>query len=122
MASERARAGSLERIERLTTAALEVDVLRLEAAEILRAALGFERWCSLLLDPDTLVIGQGMGQIDWAAELPRLNLVGADLDDVNNHMVLARSRSHVGVLQRGDRRGAGAVTQVARDPGALRRR
>lgn len=98
MASERARAGSLERIERLTTAALEVDVLRLEAAEILRAALGFERWCSLLLDPDTLVIGQGMGQIDWAAELPRLNLVGADLDDVNNHMVLARSRSHVGVL------------------------
>ena len=86
MASERARAGSLERIERLTTAALEVDVLRLEAAEILRAALGFERWCSLLLDPDTLVIGQGMGQIDWAAEFPpRLNLVGADLDDVDDH-------------------------------------
>jgi hypothetical protein len=98
MATERARGRSLERIEQLTTAALEVDVLRLEAAEILRKVVGFERWCSLLLDPDTLVIGQGMGHIDWAAELPRLNLVGADLDDVNNHMVLARSRSHVGVL------------------------
>lgn len=98
MAAGRTRARSLERIERLTTAGLGVDVLRLEAVEILRAALGFARWCSLLLDPDTLVIGQGIGHIDWAAELPRLNLVGADLDDINNHMILARSRSHVGVL------------------------
>jgi hypothetical protein len=52
----------------------------------------------LLLDPDTLVIGQGIGHNDWPAELPRLNLVGAGLEEINNHTMLARSRDHVGVL------------------------
>jgi DNA-binding CsgD family transcriptional regulator len=64
----------------------------------LRSAIGFERWCTLLLDPDTIVISQGLGHIDWFSELPRLNLHEAGLADVNNHAMLARSREHVGIL------------------------
>ena len=85
-------------LSRLADSSSDVDTLRREAIEVLRGAIGFERWCSLLLDPETLVIAQGIGEIDWAAELPRLNLISASLSDVNNHTMLARSRDHVGVL------------------------
>lgn len=98
MSSERARRRGRERIETLVDAPLDADTMRLEAIEILRAAIGFERWCALLLDPDTLIVSHGLGRNDWSSELPRLNLIGAGLDDVNNHTILARSRDHVGVL------------------------
>jgi len=88
-----------ERIELLADSTVEVDALRREAIEMLHGAVGFDRWCTLLLDPGTLLISQGFGHIDWHAELPGLNLHEANLDgDVNNHAVLARSRNHVGVL------------------------
>ncbi len=45
----------------------DIDVLRREAIEILQATIGFDRWCSLLLDPDTLVISQGIGHNDWSS-------------------------------------------------------
>jgi DNA-binding CsgD family transcriptional regulator len=77
---------------------MDGEELRREAIAILGTAIGFDRWCTLLLDPDTLVIAQGIGHIDWHAELPQLNLREAGLGDVNNHAVLARSRSRVGVL------------------------
>jgi DNA-binding CsgD family transcriptional regulator len=98
VATERQRRRCRERIELLADSATGSDELRREAIEILRAAIGFDRWCTLLLDPDTLVICQGLGDIDWHAELPRLNLFEASLGDVNSHAVLARSRNHVGVL------------------------
>jgi DNA-binding CsgD family transcriptional regulator len=98
MARERTRSRCLERLELLAGAGLELSELRLETIGVLRATIGFDRWCTLLLDPDTLVLGQGIGSNDWSAELPRLNILGADQDDLNNHMVLARSRSRVGVL------------------------
>ena len=85
-------------MELLADSATGSDELRREAIEILRTAIGFDRWCTLLLDPETLVICQGLGDIDWHVELPRLNLFEASLCDVNSHAVLARSRDHVGVL------------------------
>jgi DNA-binding CsgD family transcriptional regulator len=98
MATEWQRVRCRERIESLASSADESEALRRQAIEILHTAIGFDRWCTLLLDPDTLVISQGIGHIDWFAELPRLNLHEAGLSDVNNHAVLARSRDHVGVL------------------------
>ena len=98
MASHRTRSRCHTQIGRLADSAVDVDELRREAIEVLRSAIGFERWCSLLLDPDTLVIAQGIGEIDWPQELPRLNLISASLSDINNHTMLARSRDHVGVL------------------------
>ena len=99
MTSEWKRQRCRERIEGLAdSTAADVDAVRLEAIEILQGTIGFDRWCALLLDPDTLVISRGLGHNDWYADLPRLNLHEAGLDDVNNHAMLARSRHHVGIL------------------------
>jgi hypothetical protein len=38
---------------------MDVDSLRREAVTIVRGAIGFDCWCALLLDPDTLVASQG---------------------------------------------------------------
>jgi len=94
----RVRSRCREQLERLAGSRTGAEEARREAIDLLGTAIGFERWCSLLLDPDTLVIGQGIGHNDWSAELPRLNVVSAGLEDVNNHTMLARSRDHVGVL------------------------
>jgi DNA-binding CsgD family transcriptional regulator len=98
MVTERTRRRTHARIESLAGSTADVDTVRREAIDLLGTAIGFDRWCTLLLDPDTLVISQGLGSIDWFADLPRLNMHEAGLDDVNNHAVLARSRTHVGVL------------------------
>ena len=98
MASDWERHRCRERVEGLAGSTADIDTVRLEAIEILQRTIGFDRWCSLLLDPDTLVISRGIGCNDWTAELPRLNLHEAGLDDVNNHAMLARSRRHVGIL------------------------
>jgi DNA-binding CsgD family transcriptional regulator len=98
MVSEWKRRRCRERVDDLAESGADIDVVRREAIEILQATIGFDRWCALLLDPDTLVISHGIGHNDWSSELPRLNLHEAGLGDVNNHAMLARSRNHVGVL------------------------
>ncbi len=98
VASDWKRQRCRERVEDLAGSSADIDVLRREAIEILQATIGFDRWCSLLLDPDTLVISHGIGHNDWSGDLPHLNLHEAGLGDVNNHAMLARSRNHVGVL------------------------
>jgi DNA-binding CsgD family transcriptional regulator len=98
MGSERARRRCLEKLDALVRAEGDRDAMRVEAIGVLRAAIGFERWCTLVLDPDSLVLGQGIGHNDWAVELPRLNLLAAGREDVNSPGVLARSRDPVGVL------------------------
>jgi DNA-binding CsgD family transcriptional regulator len=98
MGSERARRRCLERLDALVRTDGDRDAMRVEAIGLLRTAIGFERWCTLVLDPDTLVLGQGIGHNDWSAELPRLNLLAAGGEDVNSPGLLARSRDPVGVL------------------------
>jgi len=49
--TERTRRRTRERIELLADAGMDADTLRREAIEILRATVGFDRWCTLLLDP-----------------------------------------------------------------------
>lgn len=99
MGSERARARCRERIEALAGSASDLDSVRREAIAGLRRAIGFDRWCVLLVDPDTLLMSRGIGENDWARELPRLNVDDAGTGDVNNLIVLARSRDHVGALR-----------------------
>jgi DNA-binding CsgD family transcriptional regulator len=97
MATERARARCSERIGQLSESAADVDSLRHEAVDALRPVLGFDRWCSLLVDPDTLVASRGIGRNDWSSELKRLNLHNG-LSDINSPTILARSRDPIGVL------------------------
>jgi DNA-binding CsgD family transcriptional regulator len=99
MGSERARARCRERIEALAEATSDLDSVRREAIGELRRAIGFERWCVLLVDPDTLLMSRGIGHNDWARDLPRLNVEDAGTADVNSLLVLARSRDHTAALR-----------------------
>jgi DNA-binding CsgD family transcriptional regulator len=99
MGSERARARCRERIEALADATTDLDSVRREAIGELRRAIGFDRWCVLLVDPDTLLMSRGIGHNDWARDLPRLNVEDAGTADVNSLVVLARSRDHAAALR-----------------------
>jgi hypothetical protein len=56
MATARARLRCLERLELLAGAAQEdIDSIRRVAVAELKRAIGFERWCVPLVDPDTLI-------------------------------------------------------------------
>jgi DNA-binding CsgD family transcriptional regulator len=94
-----ARTRCRERLEALADSGCDLDELRFEAIGALRRAVGFDRWCVLLVDPDALLVNRGIGENDWAQELPRLNVHDAGSDDVNNLRVLARGRDHVGALR-----------------------
>src|SRR3954449_5136193 len=109
-ASERARGRARDRLERLADSEIDSDELRREAIRVLRTVVRFERWCSLLLDPDTLVTAHGIGHHDWAGELRRLNLASAGSGEINNHRILARSRDHVRVLS------AATANDLSRSP------
>ncbi len=76
----RARTLALPRANRpfLADSAMDLDSLRREAISELGRAIGFERWCSLLIDPDTLIINRGIGENDWRRELSRLNFEDED--------------------------------------------
>jgi hypothetical protein len=55
MMRERGRARCRGKLELLADSDLDVDSLRLEAIEHLRAAIGFDLWCVPLVDPDSLI-------------------------------------------------------------------
>lgn len=95
----RARSRCLERLELLAGSAREdIDSIRRIAVAELKRAIGFERWCVPLIDPDTLIAHTGVAETDHIAELPRLQLNDASLREVNNGVALARNRERVGVL------------------------
>lgn len=54
MGTERARTRCPERLERLCASKLDSYLLRREAIAEVKLAIGFERWCAPLPDPDTL--------------------------------------------------------------------
>ncbi len=94
-----ARSRCLERLERLAGSA-DTDITSLRRAAIaeLKRAIGFERWCAPLVDPDTLIAHTGVAETDHIAELPRLQLHDASFREQNNGVTLARNRDQVGVL------------------------
>jgi DNA-binding CsgD family transcriptional regulator len=95
---ERARTRCRERLEALAGSGLDLDAMRLEAVAELHRAVGFERWCALLVDPDTLVASRGIARAGLFSELPKLNIDNQAAGDLNDFALLSRSRDHVGVL------------------------
>jgi DNA-binding CsgD family transcriptional regulator len=69
---ERARIRCRERLEALTEAGLGADDARRAAIAELHRAVGFDRWCWPLTDPQTVVSTNGLGEIDFWSSLPRL--------------------------------------------------
>src|SRR5689334_14991304 len=69
---ERARNRCRERIEALAGSGLDADAVRREAIEVLRPAVGFDRWCWPLTDPDSGLSVSGIGEFDFGPSLPRM--------------------------------------------------
>jgi DNA-binding CsgD family transcriptional regulator len=70
--SERTRRRCRERLEELADAGLNAEDARHAAIGELRRAVGFERWCWPLSDPDSAVSVSGLGEVDFWPALPRL--------------------------------------------------
>jgi DNA-binding CsgD family transcriptional regulator len=70
--SERARNRCRERLESLAGADLGPEEARLAAIEELRRAVGFERWCWPLTDPESGLAMSGIARFDVWPSLPRL--------------------------------------------------
>jgi predicted methyltransferase MtxX (methanogen marker protein 4) len=98
MATERARSRCRERLDLLAGSAQDVDSLRREVIAELKRAIGFERWCAPLVDPDTLIAHTGIAETDHIAQLPRLQVSDASLREPNSGAALAHTGRRVGVL------------------------
>jgi hypothetical protein len=70
--SERVRSRCRERLEALRHADLDADEARRAAIEELRRAVGFERWCWPLTDPDSALSTSGIAEVDFWPSLPRM--------------------------------------------------
>ena len=72
MVSERQRARCRERLERLSGSRLDGESIQREAIAHLQRAVGFDRWCLVFADPDTLVPLRGIAEHDYGPRLPRV--------------------------------------------------
>ncbi|MGI9147536.1 MAG: helix-turn-helix transcriptional regulator [Chloroflexota bacterium] len=98
MSTEWARARCRERLERLADSEADCDSLRREVIAHLRQAIGFERWCAPLVDPDTLIAHTGMGETDHLSDMQLLQIHDSSLREVNNGVALARGCKRVSCL------------------------
>jgi DNA-binding CsgD family transcriptional regulator len=69
---ERVRNRARVRLEAVASARLASDEARREAIAVLRPAVGFERWCWPLTDPESALSTSGIAEFDLWAEIPRI--------------------------------------------------
>jgi DNA-binding CsgD family transcriptional regulator len=81
----------------------DVNSIRLEAIELLRPVIGFDRWCTLLLDPETMVISGELDDTGFDAHYPQLVLHDEHDRAVHNVRALARHPERTGVLSEATR-------------------
>ncbi|WP_159081657.1 helix-turn-helix transcriptional regulator [Nocardioides sediminis] len=99
MATYRGRERCRERIHALAGSAADDESLQREAVVELRRAIGFDRWCWSLADPDTLVPGNGMADHDYGPSLPRALELEYSGHDVGTKAAIARRRTSSGSLR-----------------------
>ena len=71
--------------------------LRLEAVNLLKQTVGFDRWCWSVGDPDSLIAGGDLAEADLWPVMPRMFAL-EQWDEVNAPHVLARHARPVGSL------------------------
>jgi DNA-binding CsgD family transcriptional regulator len=100
VASTRVRSRCTQQLELLADSTLDIDSLRLEAIELLRRAIGFDLWCSPLVDPDTLIPYRPVvsDALPFGSRLPRLLVQDQSAREVNNRAMLVRGRDNVCTL------------------------
>lgn len=68
----RARSRVRERLQTLAGSGLPTEDAQREAVAMLRPAVGFERWCWPLTDPESALSMGGIAEFDLWAELPKI--------------------------------------------------
>ena len=93
-----------ERLQALAAADLDAEEARRAAIAELRRAIGFERWCWPLTDPDTGLATGGIGEFDFAPSLPRLVALEEHGDVTSKPQLIAGARASVALsaATRGD--------------------
>jgi DNA-binding CsgD family transcriptional regulator len=69
---ERERNRCRDRLEALTRGSLDAEQARREAIVELRRAVGFDRWCGPLTDPDSALSTSGIGEFDFWPSLAQM--------------------------------------------------
>jgi DNA-binding CsgD family transcriptional regulator len=96
MASERARRRCREQVVELTQRPADPFMLRFRIVELLRSAVGFDRWCWPVCDPDSGLGTTAVGDHDYWPALPRLLLLDQRLDAPDTLPMLVRARARAG--------------------------
>jgi DNA-binding CsgD family transcriptional regulator len=102
--SDRRRSRCRQRLDQLADSTLDRESMQHEALAELRAVIGFDRWCWVLGDPESLVPLAGIAEHDYGPRLARaldLEYSGHDVAAMN---VVARRASPVGSLSTETRR------------------
>jgi DNA-binding CsgD family transcriptional regulator len=100
MLRERARSRCRQQLALLAESTVDVDSLRLEAIDHLRHAIGFDVWCSPLVDPDSLIPYRPVVSeaLPFGDRLPRLVVLDQGTDELISRARVARSPSRVWTL------------------------
>ena len=111
---ERERNRCRERIERIAEADLDAEQARRAAIAELRRAIGFERWCWPLTDPDTGLAMSGIGEFDFAPSLARLVALEEQGDVTSKPQLIVGPRASVALsaATRGDLARSRALARV----------
>jgi DNA-binding CsgD family transcriptional regulator len=96
MASERARRRCREQVVALSERPGDPFALRFGAVELMRAVIGFDRWCWPVCDPASGLGTTAVGDHDYWDALPRLLLLDQRLDAPDALPALTRARSTAG--------------------------
>jgi DNA-binding NarL/FixJ family response regulator len=97
MSTDTQRSRCRERVLALSSSSAGSVELRLEAVDLLKRTLGFDRWCWSVGDPDSLVAGGDLAEADLWPVMPRIFAL-EQWDELNAPHVLARRRHPVGSL------------------------
>jgi DNA-binding CsgD family transcriptional regulator len=100
MLRQRARSRCRDQLEKLAGSGLDVDSLRLDAIAALRHAIGFDLWCSPLVDPESLIPHRTVvsDELPFGERLPQFLVEDQAADEVINRAKLARGRDPVSLL------------------------
>jgi hypothetical protein len=71
VATARERDRCCERLTRLSESSLDAESIRRETIAELRRVIGFDRWCWLFADPQTLIPLSGVAEHDYGPGVAR---------------------------------------------------
>jgi DNA-binding CsgD family transcriptional regulator len=100
IATSRQRDRIRERLLDLAESEIDSLSLRFEAIEMLRVAIGFERWCWPTVDPGAALHLGGVGELDNWEAVGRCILLEQTEDPTNAVAALARAERHASSLMR----------------------